>query len=202
MSALIASLALAPAALGQLGWSDQGQFGNPVRWSTLGQGVDSQITRAETRLFSNQQEFDLYYARMCGFSPTQRVAGPRVADWRTQDVLIVHMGQQRTGGFGVYVETIRRTSPHYWDVQIVTIAPNPRSVLLPVITSPFVVVVIDRAIGVPRFTWRNIQSGVIIRQTDRNDCGGSWGGGQVPVWMVGKGGALIPMNQAAGRTGG
>lgn len=183
-------LALAGAALGQ-----SGQFGlqpglpNPV-WTTVLEGNDCKITRAETVILSNQGDWERHFRRMCGVDARVPVNVPVIANWNTEDVAIVHLGQVRTEGYRVYVETIVRSGTDL-GVQWVTLTP-PQGLRLPqYLSSPYCIVRVQRMAGMYRFMGRQM--------VNPYSAANNWGCAPA-AWRFGPGG-LTPIEGSGGRHG-
>ncbi len=164
-------------------------FDPPIRWSNLIQGDNSAIHRAEAVVLSSQNDWEVYWKRMNGVPLANFYQAPKVCDWMFEDLVIIHAGLRPTGGFGVYVETINRPSSHQWVVNWVLLAPPSNAYVTQQQTSPYTIIRVQRTVGVPYF-----QARTVVYQTYQ---GGHWGcnnGTPPPVYMVGKGGALIPYN--------
>lgn len=189
----------------QGGFLPGSQYGPAVQWTTIAQGYESRITRNETRFLSNQLDWDIYYRQMCGLNPNVRVYVPQICDWDSYDLLIVHTGQRQTPGYGVYVETIGRTSSEFHDIRIVVSAPNPQSRYSNYAVSPFVIIKVAKCHTKPRFFYRTITSSVIVLNNNVGCCcgcgccapGGISSSGEIPAWRVGPNNTLIPVNDAA-----
>ena len=188
------SIAIAVAAVSSFSLAQNYGYGNsygngfePLRWSNLIQGDNSAITRSETVVISSANDWEVYWKRMNGVPVANYFQAPRVCDFMFEDLVIIHAGLRNTGGYGVFVENVYRPNSSQWNVNWVLMTPDSTRNVTQVRTSPYTIIRVQRTVGVPYF-----QSRTIYYQTYQ---GGHWGGNhgcQPPVYMVGKGGALIP----------
>lgn len=78
-----------------------------------------------------------------------RFARPTVAlpdvDWATEAVLVVDMGEQRTGGYGVTVTGVSRSQAGEVELQVAVRRPGPGMLVTQVITHPHAVAKVPRA---------------------------------------------------------
>lgn len=142
---LLALAALACAAFGQ----------QPIRWSTYQEGAYGKIKSAETRALMTEGDWQLYWRRLTGNASTTT---PRGIDWNTEYLIAISLGERRTGGFQVYVETIERGRTGAPVVRYVELTPGPGEVVAQAITSPYVVVRVARSAGgSPVFSRRTME---------------------------------------------
>ncbi|MCG9894452.1 MAG: hypothetical protein MH204_03105, partial [Fimbriimonadaceae bacterium] len=96
----------------------QTPFGPHVRWTTLGEGLDSEIKTAEWRVLGNEMEWRNHFSRMLGRPLQANEQIPAGADWNRQLLVAIHAGPKLGNGWRVYVETIGRSAPGFWDIQV------------------------------------------------------------------------------------
>ncbi|MGV3617835.1 MAG: protease complex subunit PrcB family protein [Fimbriimonas sp.] len=141
----LAALVLTPAApaQGQAGgsaWNAQ----NQVNFNAFRTGITSQITNAGLIEISSEADFQAYWARSTGQAPQ---TAPQGIDWNRQKLIAIHLGQRRSGGYSVVVQSIRRTGA-FAVVSAVERKPAPNQYVAQMITSPYVLVKVDR-ISIP-----------------------------------------------------
>jgi uncharacterized membrane protein YgcG len=163
------------------------QYGPVVKWRTIAIGDNSKIDHDEAWMVSGDDEWEAYYRKMIGAKADEKVRVPQIADWRKEDVLIIHIGTRATAGYAVYVETIGRSAQNYYDVHFVLQEPPKGSQIREGETSPFVVIAIEKTTGTPRYYSR------VSTQATYFLPGGCTCGNR-PVIMVGAGGRVTTLN--------
>lgn len=166
------------------------EFEPAVRWGNLMHGDDSAITRPEAVVLSREQDWEQYWKRMCNVPPTNYLQAPPVANFMFEDLVVIHAGTQRTGGFVMQVDRISRPHPHQWVLHWVLFAPGRGVAVTQAQTSPFVIIRVQRTVGIPHFQGRTIS---YTGWPGYGTCGPQ---SQPPVYIVGKGGVLIPYDPA------
>lgn len=140
LPALLA-LACAPAAFAQshLGgkpWNPQDQ----VNFSAFRTGANSLIQTQGMFELPSEGEFQAYWARSTGQSPA---TAPRGVDWNRQKIVAIHLGKRPSGGYSVMVQKVVRQG----SVAIISAVerkPIPGQYVSDAITSPFVLLKVDR----------------------------------------------------------
>ncbi|MBS1708226.1 MAG: protease complex subunit PrcB family protein [Armatimonadetes bacterium] len=210
---LVSALALSGAAMAQVGF--QPGLPNPI-WTTVAEGNDCQIVKPETVILSNQGDWERHFRRMCGVTGNAPVNVPNIANWATEDVAIVHLGQMRTAGYRVYIETVVRSGAADLGIQWVTMTPPQGAQLAQMLTSPFCIVRIQRTAGFYRFFGRRMVNPYGVGGGQACACGckggctcctgggaqGFYPGGRVPAWRFGQGGLTPLENGGQGGKGG
>ncbi len=187
-SALFLSLTLlSGTALAQFG--AQPGYPAPV-WSTVAQGENCAVTRPGTVIVSNQADWERQFRMMYGVDANTRLDIPVVANWNTQDIAIVYMGQVRTAGYHVYVETLTRQSAGALGIQWVVLAPPQGVLTAQVVCSPFCIVRIERLACPYQFFGRQMYDPYYSMGGAGVVCAG-W----APAWRFGQGG-LTPLAPA------
>lgn len=184
---------MAAAAMSQIP-SPSTQFGPVVKWTTVAQGFNSRLDKPEWRSIISEAEWRRQFRRMFGLTADETVEYPRVADWNKEFVVLIAAGQKPTPGHSIYVETISRKQTAFWDIEVVEQKPPQGAILPQVLTNPWVLIRVDRTVGSPRLRTRTTTTSATVIP------GQNWTGprhGDVPVWRVGPGGRLIPVNDAA-----
>jgi hypothetical protein len=150
------------AALGsaQIGFGPNGQ--PPIRWQTVAQGTDSHITRTQTRVIRTENDWSTHYKEIIGAKKADYVRAPRIANFMTEQVIVIHAGQKRSGGYTSYVESVIRRNAWDWDVNWVLTAPHQQASVTQGLTSPYVVIKMPKQVGVPHFNSRVFRSRQIV----------------------------------------
>lgn len=188
-------LGLCAATFGQLlGGFTQGTnpYGPPVQWRTVAEGVNSRILTFDQRILSSESDWAKFYAQMVGLESVQQNMVPRFADFSKQDIIVVHMGQQRTSGYRTYVSTISRPRADTKLVEVMLTSPPSGLILAQQLTSPYVVIVVDRTTGNFEFGYKRAISSVVnTGGTCTCNCGCCGGGntlaGQIAGQAIGGG---------------
>ena len=151
LAVVLSALLLAPS---QAQFAQPGMGGPAVVWRTVAQGDRSAIQFRQVNIISNDRDWEVLFRRMAGNRPFRDI--PRVADFRSQDLIGIPMGQRQTLGYSVYVETIDRIGGRS-HVRIVNTQPPSGVILAQSITSPYVAIAVDRGSGMGyHFTERTI----------------------------------------------
>ncbi|MDK3161132.1 protease complex subunit PrcB family protein [Kamptonema cortianum] len=178
-----------------------------VRYSTVAMGVNSAIAQHERMVISNQAAWEAYYAKMAGDKVIGQRPVPRLCDFNRQDLVIIHTGRRATAGYSVYVSMIRLEYNKPW-VEYVETRPPANAIVAQMITSPYVIVAVDRpvgeynfrgSIGVTQFT---PSGGSACHCTCACCVGGHAHGGQSRQGSVGFAPELFPPRGNSGLGGG
>jgi hypothetical protein len=129
-----------------------------IQWRTYREGTQSRIERFETLVIETPGDWQRYWARSTGSPPA---SAPTDIDWNREKLAVVHLGQQKSGGYRVYVETIDRPRAAEICVRYVTIRPAPGTPTIQVLTSPFVIVRMNRIAGNVVFRGRELREAPI-----------------------------------------
>ncbi|MBX3111939.1 MAG: hypothetical protein KF857_08010 [Fimbriimonadaceae bacterium] len=162
---------------------------NPV-WTTVAEGNDCRITRAQTVIISNQGDWVRHFRLMCGIGNNVVVNVPIIANWMNEDVAIVHLGQVRSVGYRVYIETVARVGADL-GVRWVTLTPPPNIHVEPLLCSPYCIIRMQRMAGMYRFIGRQM----VNPYSPANNWGCT-----APAWRFGPGG-LTPIAGGGGHHG-
>jgi hypothetical protein len=143
LRALPALLALActPAAfaqnhLGNKPWNPQDQ----INFSAFRTGTNSQIQTQGMFDLPSEAEFQSYWARSTGQSPS---TAPRGVDWNRQKIVAIHLGKRPTGGYSVMVTKVER-QVSFAMITAVERKPLPGQYVSKAVTSPYVLLKVDR----------------------------------------------------------
>lgn len=145
----------------QLGQS----FQAPLKWRTFDSGSSSGIQHRALQVLNNEAEFQTYWAKHAG-SPAN---APRGIEWGKELLIAINVGSKPSSGYAVYVETIDRPTPNDLVVKYVETKPPTGSINASVMTSPWVLVRMERAGGNIRFQGRVATARVI--QVTPPQCG-------------------------------
>ena len=129
----------------------------PLKYRTFNSGVHSNIQHSGLRVLNNDAEFQSYWAQLTGSAAN----APRGIEWGKELLIAINLGTRSSGGYQVYVERIDRPKPNDIVVHYVESQPAPGSVNTAVMTSPWVLVRMDRAGGNIQFQGRVTKSRVI-----------------------------------------
>ncbi len=117
-----------------------------IRYQNVAMGVNSRITTHETVVLTNAKDWTAYYGRMIGAAPNMRVAAPALCNFERQDLIVVHTGQRFTTGYSVYVSMVRAERPPTATIDYVENFPPQGAVVGQALSSPYVVVAVDRQV--------------------------------------------------------
>lgn len=179
--------------------SSQTQFGPIVQWTQVHQGVRSAVTQQEMRVIGSERDWTTYFDRAFPADPGTKREIPKVADWTKEIIIAIHAGRQPTPGYSLNVSTIARRQSGIYDIDVVFEKPNPQAMMAQVTTSPWVVIKVQRTVGTPRLRVIETTSRVIRASSPPRH--GGWGDCwvEMPIYRVGEGGKLIPLNDEARR---
>jgi hypothetical protein len=135
--ALIGLVAVAAVAATQFGL-------DVIRYRTHSQGMHSPVERQSFFVLQSEADFQRYWQLSQGQPPQ---TAPRDIDWNRELLIAVHLGQRRTGGHTVQVASIRRERSHELVVDVVERTPPAGQAVAQMLTSPWVLVRMERAAG-------------------------------------------------------
>lgn len=122
-----------------------------VRWSTFKSGTNSRVEGTMTRILENEADFQTYWAKSMGESPQ---SAPRGVDWTKERLAAIHIGRRSSGGYSVRVHSIKREQSANLVIEYVETTPAKGSANTMALTSPWVLVRMDRTAGIPVFRGR------------------------------------------------
>jgi hypothetical protein len=172
--------------------------GQAVQWTTAAQGFECSIRQPEWKVIGSQSQWERHFRRMYAIPDSTKPVIPRVADWNQEMVVAIHAGAKPNPGYSVHVSTISRVPGGNWLIEVTLTEPHLNSKLPDRETSPWVVIRVKRTTGTPDIRATVVRSGFAVIAPGDPWCG-SKPQGEVPVWRVGPGGTLIPVNDAARR---
>lgn len=134
------------AQLGSGGLNTNG-FQSPypaIRYTTVAQGVNSRIGNAEAVALQSYEAWAAYFSKMAGDTRPGQTPVPRLADFNTHDLIVIHTGSKPTAGFGVYVTMIRQERAMKVTVDFVDTRPPQGVMLAQMLANPYVVVAVEK----------------------------------------------------------
>jgi hypothetical protein len=179
--------------------SSQTQYGPIVQWTQVHQGVYCALTQQEMKVIGSERDWQSYFNRAFPADLGTKRDIPKVADWSKEIIIAIHAGKQPTAGYSLNVSTIARRQSGVYDVDVVFERPNPQAMMAQVMTSPWVIIKVQRTVGTPRLRVIETTSRVIRASSPPRH--GGWGDCwvEMPIYRVGEGGKLIPLNDEARR---
>lgn len=124
-----------------------------IEYKNVAQGTNSRITTARTDVINNAKAWQSFYSQMAGDTREGFTPAPVLCDFNRFDLLVIHTGQKRTTGHSAYVSMIRREKASEVMVDVVVQQPTANSFVTQTLTSPYVVVAVERQ-SVP-YTFRS-----------------------------------------------
>lgn len=202
LAALVGVAALTGTAAAQFQSStnppSQTAFGPIVQWTQVNQGVHCAIKQSEMRVLGSEAQWQSHFNRAFPADPGTRRDIPKVADWSKEIIIAIHAGQQPTPGYNLNVSTIARRQTGFYEIDAVFEKPNQNAMMPQMVTSPWVVIKVQRTTGTPRLTVIETVSRV-IRSSGPSHSGWGTSWGEMPIYKIGEGGKLIPLNDEARR---
>jgi len=109
---------------------------------TLAKGIFSAFREPKRELIKDKSEFEKAWAQ-CSARDESRTKIPDV-DFETEMVLLVAMGQQRTGGYAIEITAVTPTQDRV-RVALKTKEPAPGGITIQALTAPFHMVAVPRS---------------------------------------------------------
>ncbi|MCH7905034.1 MAG: hypothetical protein IH944_10780 [Armatimonadetes bacterium] len=129
-----------------------------IPWQTVYTGQNCRITQQMTRFIGSQREWEYYWRQANGIHPARRTHVPGGFDWRNEYLVAIHMGTQRSGGFGVWVESVYQSTAGFFDINFVIQQPRRSGYSFGFSyqswTSPFTIIRVRRGAYQPRYNPR------------------------------------------------
>lgn len=119
-----------------------------VKWSTFQAGTASKLKTFETRVISTEGAWQKYWVTLTG-NPAS--TAPRGLEWSKEELWVIALGERRTGGCNLYVRSAVFVDARNVHVEYVETSPPPGAVSTQVMTSPYVVIRVERCGGSPQF---------------------------------------------------
>lgn len=147
---MLASIAIfASLAAGQMMPSNIHQFGLPISWSPYLAGSISAESKTAFYLLNNDAQWQSYWSRESG-QPLG--SAPRDINWGTDQLIAIHLGERRSGGYAGYVASILRTDPANALITVYEKFPVANQIVTQEITHPYVIVKVKRTAARYRYT--------------------------------------------------
>ncbi|MCU0316109.1 MAG: protease complex subunit PrcB family protein [Fimbriimonadaceae bacterium] len=164
---------LAGCALAQI--SSRSNQVDAIQFATVGRGAQSAITATEFRVFSDENSWATYYQQMVGNQSRRSLRTPQWADFSRENLVVIHAGQRKSGGFQVLVEGIEKTSPTQVTVRVALQTPPPGAMTTQALTQPWVAVRVRKVAANYVFRAREVQArGSSSGHIGGSSCGCSW----------------------------
>ena len=153
--------AIAGFGAAQSAWN---QFGNPgggksatqfVRWSTVKSGTQSNMRASVIEVINSEAEWQSYWSR-AGHGLPQNA--PKSIDFGKEMGVAIHIGTRNTGGYETYVQSVERVRGNDTVVKYVEKTPAQGAVVSQSLTSPYVIIRVDRIGGRISFEKEIIQA--------------------------------------------
>jgi predicted RNA-binding protein with TRAM domain len=113
-----------------------------VDWSNLTSGTQCRITGQSVSEASNQIDWQRAWNRLTG-RPGE--TAPRVYDFARKKVVIITLGERRSGGYSVFVSGIRRSTTGSFVLDATERTPAPGSYVSTARTTPYTVITVDKS---------------------------------------------------------
>ena len=110
------------------------------QFRTFAQGQQSNATGFRTEVLNTDGDLQRYWSRVVGQRPE---SAPRDVKWGEEMLIAINLGQRSSLGYSVYVETIAKRRGELL-VSVVEQKPAPGSMVGQAITSPWVIVRMNR----------------------------------------------------------
>ncbi len=137
---LVAVFGLAVMAVAQYGAGPL----DIVRWSPFKSGATSLAKAPFARAIVSEADFQTYWAKNHGNAPQN---APRGIDWLKEQLVAIHLGERNSGGYEVKVTSMKRSHAAEITIEYAEVTPAKGTMNAQMMTSPWVVVRMDRAAG-------------------------------------------------------
>lgn len=164
-----------------------------IRWSTVMEGQYSAIEQPMIQVARTSGDWQrMWHAVHANQQFGYHRPAPRFDPMR-EEMILINLGSRPGLGYQVYVEAVGRNNHHYWQVYVVEIGPrqsthtvhHPGGPRPQIVTTPYIIISVEKTIGAPQFIFRN------LIHPFQGAGPHSHGSGRPPVYIVGKGGALM-----------
>ncbi|MBS1704731.1 MAG: protease complex subunit PrcB family protein [Armatimonadetes bacterium] len=118
-----------------------------VKWSNYRSGTTSRYEKESCQVLVNEGDFQRYWVQAMGQPST---SAPKDVDWNTYQLIAIHLGKRQTGGYSVFVRSV---TLDVRDLAITYVAQSPgkHDRVSQNVTSPWVIIKVERNGGVARF---------------------------------------------------
>ena len=149
LAALAVPFFLPGAAHAQFGTlQGTGMMGQGVRFSTVAMGDQAGVDRPGLYRFYDEATFRNHWNRnhLVGQYP------PKI-DWTADQVIVLHLGRRNTGGYGINIGAMDKLANGGVRITAVETTPPAGSVTTQALTSPFLVLAVDRMVPSFDLAW-------------------------------------------------
>ena len=153
ISGFFVGIGLAIALLG----TAVAQFGNYDRgptWQTYLEGESCGFHKEQTLIITNQGEWQKYWVTLCG-GTTPASSAYNDIDWSKEMLIAINLGDAKSWGYKVYVQTVRKIDSSSFSVDYVAMTPDPRQKWVEGSYSPYVIVRCEKVAGNLKFSKTN-----------------------------------------------
>ncbi len=192
MKAVRAILAASVVAASAVAHAQSAAY-DSIPWRTYRSGIGARFEHAQELVLQTSGAWQAFCSKAAGYpSPS---AGSDV-DWGKELLVAIGLGQRPTTGFSVYVESVRRIRPNEILVTYVETTPAKGQAVAEMLTSPWVVIRINRVGGNITFAKRTAQGRPSLSSSGgpRCSCGCSRCGCGAPPIVVISGGPVTWTN--------
>jgi hypothetical protein len=126
-----------------------------IRYRTYETGLQSRVERQSFFILNNEAEFQRYWQTAQGQPPQ---TAPRGIDWGREQLVAFHIGRRPTAGYSAQVGSIQRVRPNEVVAEFVELLPVPGQMQAQVVTSPWIIIRMDRTPGTLSFRTRMEQT--------------------------------------------
>jgi hypothetical protein len=112
--------------------------GADVSFQVLDRGSNSGEKEQGLKVLRTERAFEEFLKE---HSPAQADKLPKQVDWKTEQIVLVFGGQQRTGGFGVNVKRIVSTDVQRLTVEAILTKPSPGQGVTLAFTTPYTIAI-------------------------------------------------------------
>jgi hypothetical protein len=144
------ALSLVFACLSSLQAQSVGQ--PPIKWRTIAEGSTSQIKRAENHFMHTSGDIQTWWRKHSG---TGAETVPYKFDPNKEFCVAIYLGERKTGGYRIYVETVARSTPATGIIATVELTPSRGSTTTQALTQPWVLIAIERP-GIQEWQFRRV----------------------------------------------
>lgn len=140
----------------------------PIQWSRFQEGTQSRIKDFTTRVMVTEGQWQSFWQLLTGNPPSQ---APKGVDWNSELLIAVCLGERRSGGFKVDINTIEMIDAANAKVVYAESTPSRHEASASVMTQPWVVVRMKRLPVEIRFERGQPRQGSSFGNTGYNDWG-------------------------------
>ena len=153
----LAVFGLAVASQAQVMFDDITKGMASPKWNTVLVGANSRFNQAGTHVIRSYADWQRVWPYVAGNNYYRGQSIPSVVDWRTQQVVVISLGNLGAQGYGIYVDNVRRTSSYGFDINYVITRPSFQAGIsynsfnYGYGTSPYVAITVPRSYGIPSY---------------------------------------------------